>query len=253
MAREPGQSRLPANASSAAVGIVLGERLMTADEWDDCPRSDWMLLPLHEWLRANPASARPLDRKLRLYAVACCQRRPALFEADLLRRAVDAAERFADGRADREELAEIHDAIMALPTPDAQSHCIENMTLKLTAGGGMTSATAAALDLALATGWGDFESVVQAQAPLLRCVVGNPFRPVLFDPVWRTSAVVGLAELIYNERAFDRLPNLAEVLEYAECNHLGLLAHCRDGGPHARGCWAIDMVLGKGYARAESA
>ena len=128
---------------------------MTADEWDCCPRSDWMLLPLHEWLLANPASARPFDRKLRLYAVACCHQRWGLFEADLFRRAVDAAERFADGQADKQELVAIYDAIMALPTLDAQSHCIENMTLKLTGGGGMTAATAAAINLAVATGWGE--------------------------------------------------------------------------------------------------
>lgn len=139
---------------------------MTADEWDCCPRSDWMLLPLHDWLLANPASARPFDRKLRLYSVACCRQRSGLFEADLFRRAVDAAERFADGQADKQELAAIYDAIMALPTPDAQSHCIENVTLKLTGGGGVTAATAAAMDLAVATGWGDFESVVRAQARL---------------------------------------------------------------------------------------
>ncbi len=113
---------------------------MTADEWDRCPRSDWMLLPLHEWLLANPCPARPLDRKLRLYAVACCRLRWSLFDLDLFRRAVASAERFADGRADKQELAEIYDAIMALSTPDAQSHCIENMTLKLTSVAGIACA-----------------------------------------------------------------------------------------------------------------
>jgi hypothetical protein len=222
-----------------------GEARVTADEWDHCPRSDWMLLPLHEWLCANPDAARLFDRKLRLYAAACCRQRWELFEADLFRRAVDAAERFADGQADKEELATFYDAIMAIPTPDAQSHCIENMTLKLTGQGGMTCAIAAVMDLAVATGWGDFESVVRAQAPLFRCVVGNPFRPVAFDPSWRTSAVIGLTRAAYDDRAFDQLPILADALQDAGCKDAEVLGHCRSSGPHGRGCWVVDLLLDK--------
>jgi hypothetical protein len=166
-----------------------------------------------------------------------------LFELDLFRRAVDAAERFADGRADQLELAAIHDAIMAISTPNAQSHCIENMTLKLIRANGIGCVVAAATDLGLATGWDHFKPVVQGQAPLLRCVVGNPFRPVAFDPLWRTSAVVEIAASLYADRAFDRMPILADALEDAACNHPEVLAHCRDGGPHVRGCWVIDKLL----------
>jgi hypothetical protein len=79
----------------------------------------------------------------------------------------------------------------------------------------------------------------------LRDIVGNPFRPVAIDPAWRTSTVVGLATAIYAERAFDRLPILADALEDAGCDQLDLLAHCRSDGPHVRGCWAVDLVLGK--------
>ncbi len=78
------------------------------------------------------------------------------------------------------------------------------------------------------------------------CVVGNPFRPVAFDPTWRTRSVAGLADVIYAEWVFDRLPILAATLEEAGCNHTGAPAHCREVGPHGRGCWVIDMVLGQG-------
>ena len=200
-------------------------------------------MPLHEWLLANPILARSFDRKLRLYAVSCCRRRWDLFEADLCRRAVDAAERLADGRADKLELATIHDAIMAIPTPNAQSHCIENMVLKLISVTGMQCASAAAIDLGAATGWDHFERVVEGQAPLLRRVVGNPFRPVAFDPLWRTSAVVEVADSLYADRAFDRMPILADALEDAACNHPGILGHCRDSGPPARGRWVVDKLL----------
>jgi hypothetical protein len=219
---------------------------VTADEWDSCARSDWMLLPLAKWLLANPSSARPFDRKLRLYAVACCRQRWDLFEMDLFQRAVDAAERFADGCAEKHELAAIYDAIMDFPTPNAQSHCIENLTLKLIREKGVLCALAAATGLGFATGGDHFESVVREQSRLLRCVVGNPFRPVAFDPGWRTSTVVALADSIYAERDFGLLPILSDALEEAGCNHPDVLSHCRHDGLHVRGCWVIDALIGKG-------
>jgi hypothetical protein len=79
----------------------------------------------------------------------------------------------------------------------------------------------------------------------IRCILGNPFRPVSLDPSWLTSTVVALAEGIYADRAFDRLPILAGALEDAGCGHADILAHCRGDGPHARGCWVVDLVLGK--------
>ena len=82
------------------------------------------------------------------------------------------------------------------------------------------------------------------QADLLRDIVGNPFRPVPFDPAWRTSTVMALTEAIDAERAFDRLPILADALEEAGCDHPDVLAHCRGPGLHVRGCWVIDAVLG---------
>lgn len=83
------------------------------------------------------------------------------------------------------------------------------------------------------------------QAALIRCIFGNPFRPITFDPAWRTSDVVALARGIYDDRAFDRMPILADALQDAGCNSDDILAHCRGSGPHARGCWVVDLVLGK--------
>ncbi len=85
-----------------------------------------------------------------------------------------------------------------------------------------------------------------AQAELVRCIVGNPFRPAAFSAAWRTSAVVDLAGGIYADRAFDRLPILADALMDAGCDDADVLAHCRGDGPHARGCWVVDLALGKG-------
>jgi hypothetical protein len=79
---------------------------------------------------------------------------------------------------------------------------------------------------------------------LVREIFGNPFRPPRFDPAWRTPDVMGLARTIYDEKAFDRLPILSDALLDAGCNEDRILAHCREAGPHARGCWVVDRVLG---------
>ncbi len=83
------------------------------------------------------------------------------------------------------------------------------------------------------------------QATLLRCIFGNPFRPVSLVPAWLTSTVVARAEGIYADRDFERLPIFADAHEDAGCGHADILAHCRYDGPHARGCWVVDLVLGK--------
>ncbi|HVK19447.1 MAG TPA: hypothetical protein VM533_21110 [Fimbriiglobus sp.] len=84
-----------------------------------------------------------------------------------------------------------------------------------------------------------------ALAGRFRDIFGNPFRPVTADSSWLTSTVVALARTIYHEWAFDRLPILADALEEAGCDDADVLTHLRGDGPHARGCWAVDLVLGK--------
>jgi hypothetical protein len=91
----------------------------------------------------------------------------------------------------------------------------------------------------------DQPEYAQIGLPELRDIFGNPFRPVTFDPRWLTATVVALATGIYAERAFDRMPILADALEEAGCDHADILAHCRGDGPHVRGCWVVDLVLGK--------
>jgi hypothetical protein len=86
------------------------------------------------------------------------------------------------------------------------------------------------------------------QAELLRCIFGNPFRPAIVDPSWLTwnaGTVVQLAETIYAERRFGDLPVLADALEEAGCANEDILNHCRAPGEHARGCWVVDLLLGK--------
>jgi hypothetical protein len=84
------------------------------------------------------------------------------------------------------------------------------------------------------------------QPHLARCVFGNPFRSAPFHPAWRTPDVLRLAEGVYAEGAFDRLPVLADLLEEAGATDAALLAHLRGPQHHALGCHALDAVLGKG-------
>lgn len=84
-----------------------------------------------------------------------------------------------------------------------------------------------------------------AQAAILRCIFGNPFRSVTLDLSWLTSNVTAIAQAIYDEPAFDRLPILADALEDAGCANQDILEHCRGPGPHVRGCWVVDLLLGK--------
>jgi hypothetical protein len=77
-------------------------------------------------------------------------------------------------------------------------------------------------------------------------IFGNPFRAVVFDAAWRTSDVMALATGIYEERAFDPMPILADALQDAGCDNTDILGHLRDpNATHVRGCWALDLVLGK--------
>jgi hypothetical protein len=84
-----------------------------------------------------------------------------------------------------------------------------------------------------------------ALAVLVREVFGNPFRPVAFRGRWRTSEVVALAKSVYRSRRSGRMPEPAGAFERAGCGNAQVLTHCRAGGKHVRGCWVVDLVLGK--------
>jgi hypothetical protein len=83
------------------------------------------------------------------------------------------------------------------------------------------------------------------QSELLRDVFGNPFQPVEFSASWRTDTAVSLARQMYAVRDFSAMPILADALQDAGCDNDDVLNHCRGEGPHVRGCWVVDGVLGK--------
>ncbi len=172
------------------------------------------------------------DRKLRLFAVAAYRYIWAWLADPASRAAVVAAERFADGRAGPAELQAAHAA--------AYHHYLNSFddTFHAYAAAHPVAAHAAAIAAS------DVESLQRANhlAPLLRDLVGNPWRPVVVDSAWRTPKV-GIARAAYEEQDFARLPILADALEDAGCDEGSALDHLRGPGPHARGCWVLDQLL----------
>jgi hypothetical protein len=80
--------------------------------------------------------------------------------------------------------------------------------------------------------------------PLFEDVFGDAFRPVAFESAWRTDTAGSLARQMYESCEFSLMPILADALQDAGCVDAQLLRHCRGPGPHIRGCWAVDLVLG---------
>jgi hypothetical protein len=79
-------------------------------------------------------------------------------------------------------------------------------------------------------------------------VFGNPFRlPRVARKclAWNGGVVRQLAQGIYENRAFYRMPILADALEEAGCKEANILDHCRSGAKHVRGCWTVDLLLEK--------
>lgn len=88
-----------------------------------------------------------------------------------------------------------------------------------------------------------------AQTNLLHDIFGNPFRPLpIIAPsmlAWNDATIAKLAKVIYDERRFEDMPILADALQDASCQNEEILSHCRGPGPHVKGCWVLDVLLGK--------
>jgi hypothetical protein len=213
---------------------------MTEQEWLACTDPLLML----DFLRSKAS-----DRKLRLYACAECRRVWSWFDQDEAgRHCIEVAERYADGQASTKELVRANKAIVkrgwltvavyateqdagygawavAHGIVDSRIQCVESEEV---------DATATA------------ERMIQSR--LIRDIFDNPFHPVTLNSAWLAwngGTVVKMAQAIYDDRGFDRLPVLADALEEAGCTNAVIPSHCRSQGPHVRGCWVIDLILGK--------
>jgi hypothetical protein len=83
----------------------------------------------------------------------------------------------------------------------------------------------------------------KVQSDLLRDLFDNPFRTIAINNRWRTADVIDLTRAVYEDRAFERMPILADALMDAGCEDERLIGHCRSDARHVRGCWALDLLL----------
>ncbi len=205
---------------------------MTEEEWLQCNEPHKMLEFLHN-------SGMSSDRKFRLFAVACSRRIWSWIDA-LGREAVEVAERFADGFASSDELRAARLACQGAGDQAAWYAAATNANIAA-----RNAARSAQAGVARSPLLGSEAAELLVQAELVWEIFGDPFRPVSLDPLWRTSNVFKLAQTIYDEQVFDRMPILADTLEKAGCDNADVLAHLRGPGLHVPGCWALDLVLGK--------
>jgi hypothetical protein len=222
---------------------------VTEQEWLGCIRPD----PMLSWVGSITT-----ERKLRLHRVACCRREWELLD-DEVRRAIELAEGFADSPLLQGNCSDVGE--MMRWAPDLMNATWldwnEAPSLVTDLHWPPEPMTASPADLAL-------------DAALLRDIHGNPFRPAIrssemaFFEVeedgnephpfvifreswaeWNGGLARHLAQGMYDERRFDDMPILADILEEAGCTEEAILSHCRGPGPHVRGCWVLDLILGK--------
>jgi hypothetical protein len=181
------------------------------------------------------------DRKARLYCCACCRHIWYLFTDRRTRNAVEVTELYADGMATVEDVGEAEAKVLR------KFNMHEASFMGFIALFNPPSVSLVAEEAAKHSGWG-----VAPFCDILRELFGNPFRATTLNPALRTADVVRLAEAAYSDRHLPSgrlnpacLAVLADALEDAGCADPDLLGHLRGPGPHVRGCWALDLLLGK--------
>jgi len=233
---------------------------MTEVEWLACDHPQ----PMLAFMRGKAS-----DRKYRLCILNCCYYIRHLLVDKTYGCVIEVAERFVEGLADDSALAAPRalakhfawwgsnkgsagplwdagwymDAYMGASVNATDPDAPAVLALALT----MDNAQAAAVELCgpWAMALGVSPTVMTA---ILRDIFHTPYRGVVMRARWRRwngGLVCKLAQTIYNDRAFDQLPILADALEEAGCNEVDILNHCRQPGEHVRGCWVVDLLLNK--------
>jgi hypothetical protein len=196
------------------------------------------------------------ERKWRLFACACCRRIWHLLSEQWERSAIEVGERYADELASSNEL---NRALRSLPASSNPADLAATYAVFSDWQGSDHVAQIAGYAVGAVRYVSSSrerqtkgEAEERGQAFLLHDLFGNPFRPVALNPAWRTPTVLALATAAYDHRILpsgrlepDRLAVLADALEEAGCDNADLLSHLRGNGAHVRGCWAVDLALGR--------
>jgi hypothetical protein len=233
---------------------------MTEAEWETCWEPETLIRTLRDSFGAVRKKAG--RRKLRLYACACCRRIWELILDDACRQAVECSEHFAEGMIAKEELeaaccAATEAAERRWQTAWEQCRCDQANPVTVLWRAARAAELAADKEPGLAAGVvgpiialdvspRGVEAEKRAQIALIHEIFPNPYRPLSISPTWNRGSVMTLARTIAQEGVFNHLPILADALEDAGCTDVAVLDHCRNPGPHVRGCWVVDALLAKG-------
>jgi len=207
-----------------------------------------------EWLASTDPigmlsclAGRASQRKLRLFACACCRHIWEWLPDDATRDLVAAVEDNPDGTFSEFEALVASSRSKRLD--DGGYSAVKHLGRSFSNVGPLDGAFHVALEV-LSRMREEDKAVAEevAQAALLRDLFGNPFHPAAIDLgwlAWNDGVVPALARSIYVQRDFGRLPALAYALEGAGCDDASMLAHCSARNPHVRGCWVVDLLLGR--------
>jgi hypothetical protein len=216
---------------------------MTEQEWLQSTEPD----PMLDYLAGRQDAS---DRKLRLLAVGYARRHWDSVEDSGSGKGIEIAERYADGAAGERELHLGWRVAINAAHRGKQEHHTADWSAVVT----LMDSGGECVDFVVRDVLNDPTPEHAAEravlCDLLRDVFGNPFRPVQVARSrlrswlkWNDGTVRRLARTIYDERAFDRLPVLADAVEEAGCDNEEIINHCRGGGPHVRGCFVLDLLL----------
>jgi hypothetical protein len=219
-----------------------------------------------QWL-ASPSPQRMLnflrfkvsDRKLRLFACACCRRVQDADGQEHGLAALEVAERLAECQATNDERVGAVSALLTVGgfTSPHIAALFDNSATAADQTAYIASRAPGLINVPQRLSGGPGTRINPAwteavrnekmvQVSLLRDIFSNPFRPVTLDSAWRTSTVTALAKQMYESRDFGAMPILVDALQDAGCTSEDILDHCRDAhSTHVRGCWVVDLVLGK--------
>ncbi len=222
---------------------------MTEAEW---------LAATNPWVLLRHIESKTTERKLRLFACSCCRKVWGLLPDDRIRQLLLTSELFADGIATAQELENAVRASVDFERENRDEYhpavaAVTNASTDLYIDAGeVCDKLSATFFSQLPDDKASFETnqvevarQLSELSLLAHDIFGNPFRPVTLNPSWLTTTVHSLASGIYDDRAFDRLPILADALQDAGCDNEDILCHCRQTGEHVRGCWALDLLLNK--------
>ncbi len=248
---------------------------MTEAEWLACAEPSLLLASLFARARGDRAAR---DERFRRFAIACCRRVSDVLEfGDTY--ALDCLEIYATSRlheallkARRFHRSAADDASRALSTVSqadgvtrlrAQARSLATSAVWMCTKSKATQAAMAYREAAAAMAtiktlgapisdshryneWlAPDPAELAMQASLLRDIFGNPYHPVTYYHQWRTDTAVAMARQMDESRDFSAIPILMDALEDAGCTDAAILDHGRGPGPHVRGCWVVNLLLGK--------